>query len=177
MGANRIGGSIASAPTFIQSGQTPPVTEDVGLMYRTHAAVLHTQLSASDILTVTVAYSWLMQYSRGGHISGVPSRFVSIFYLYMSAADAIYKAYTRMGEILETTYRLPVSSEFAVFGLAADWIAGACERELKALSGANTSAEEREKILHIKSFAERMKADLQSRGFEGPEVMGGHEKP
>lgn len=177
VGANRIGGSVISAPTFIQWGQLPPVTDDLSLMYRTHAAVLHTHLSASDVLTVTVAYSWLMQYSRGGHVSGVPSRFISVFDLYMSVTNALYNAYTRMGEILEADYGLHVGSEFAVFGFAAYWIANLCEGELKTRSDADANAEEREKVLNIKALAERMKTDLKKSGFEGPEVVDGHAKP
>ena len=117
VGVNRIGGSVTSASAFIQSGQPLPVTDDLSLMYRTHAAVLHAHLSASDVLIVTVAYSWLMQYARGGYNTGAASRFISVFDLYMSVAHALYKAYIRMGEILETDYGLPASSEFAVFGL------------------------------------------------------------
>lgn len=177
VGTNRVGSSVISAPTFIQSGQPPPVTDDLSLMYRTHAAVLHARLSANDVLTVTVAYSWLMQYSRGGYNTGAPSRFISVFDLYMSVTNALYKAYTRMGEILETDYGLPVSSEFAVFGFVAGWIATLCERELQTLSGTDANAEEREKALSIKAFAEWMKADLRKRGFEGPEVVGSHGKP
>ena len=177
VGASRIGGSVISAPTYIQSGQPPAVTDDLSLMYRTHAAVLHARLSANDVLTVTVAYSWLMQYSRGGYNTGAGSRFISVFDLYMSVANALYKAYIRMGEILETDYGLPVSSEFAVFGLVAYWIATLCEGQLKTLSGADANAEERAKVLSIKAFAKWMKADLQKRGFEGPEIVGGRAKP
>ena len=177
VGVNRIGGSVVSAPTFIQSGQPPPVTDDLSLMYRTHAAVLHARLSANDVLTVTVAYSWLMQYARGGYNTGAASQFISVFDLYMSVAHALYKAYIRMGEILETDYGLPASSEFAVFGLVAYSIATLCEGELKTLSGADANAEERAKVLSIKAFAEWMKSDLQKRGFEGPEIVSSHAKP
>ena len=133
-------------------------------------------LSAHDVHTVTVAYSWLMQYSRGGYNTAAPNRFISVFDLYMSVTNGLYKAYIRMGEILETDYGLPVGSEFAVFGFVADWIATLCGRELKALSGADANAEEREKALNIMALAEWMKTDLRKRGFEGPEVVGGHTK-
>lgn len=171
VGVNRIGGSVVSAPTFIQSGLPPPVTDDLSLMYRTHAAVLHARLSANDVLTVTVAYSWLMQYARGGYNTGAASRFISVFDLYMSVTNALYKAYIRAGEILKTDYGLAISSEFAVFGFVADYIATSCERELKALRGADANTKECEKVLHIKAFAEWMKADLQKNGFQGPETM------
>ena len=95
----------------------------------------------------------------------------------MSVANPLCKAYTRMGEILETAYGLPVSSEFAVFGLVAYSIATLCEGELKTLSGADANAEERAKVLSIKAFAEWMKSDLQKRGFEGPEIVSSHTKP
>ena len=177
VGINRIGGSVVSAPTFIRSGQPPPVTDDLSLMYRTHAAVLHARLSAKDVLTVTVAYSWLMQYARGGYNTGAASRFISVFDLSMSVASALYKAYIRMGEILETVYGLHVASDLAVFYLPADWIATACERELETLSHTDAKVEEREKVLQIKAFAEWMKTDLQKKGFQGPGVMVRSVKP
>lgn len=66
-----------------------------------------------------------------------------------------------MTKILEIAYALHVSSAFAVFGLRAEWGTTACARELKGLSGA--AAEGREKVLHIKTFADWMKTDLQKK--------------
>ncbi len=134
-------------------------------MYRTHAAVLHARLSAMDVLTVTVAYSWLMQYSRSGYSTGARSRFVAVFELYMSVVNALYKAYMRIGEILEADYGLCAAAELAMFGFPADQIADACEHKLRALSHADTNAEEREKVLQIKACAEWLLADLGKHGF------------
>ena len=169
VGVNRISSSIISAQAVIQSGQAPPVTDDLNLMYRTHAAVLHARLAPIDVLTVTAAYAWLMRYSRGGPISGGPRRFASVFQLYIEAVAALYKAYMRIGEILETTSGLRAASDLAVFALSADGIADACERELKALSRPDASADEREKVQNIKAAAEWLMADLRKNGFEETE--------
>ncbi len=130
------------------------MTDDLTFMYRTHAAVLPTRLFANDILTVTVAYSWLMQYARGGHNTGATSRFISVFDLYMSVTNALYKAYMRIGAILETDYVLHAASDLVVFYPPADWIATACERELKTLSDIDAKEEERRQVQNIKAFAE-----------------------
>jgi hypothetical protein len=118
-----------------------------------------------------------MQYSRGGYNAGAPSRFISVFDLYMWVTKALYAAHILLGDILERDYDFPVSSEFAMFGFAADRIARACDRKLKALSGAGATAKERESVLNIKGLAEWMKVDLKKRGFKGPEVVGAQGKP
>ena len=162
--ANHLLSSVSSAQRVITSGQIPAEPDDLSLMYRTHASVVHSQLPAMDVFRVTVAYSYLMRYSRGGYIADAPSRFVEVFGLYLSTVHAVYNAYMRLGAILEARYGLPIIPELSLFSFIADMIARSCEHELAARPGAATGDERHPEIRNIKARADWLKADLGKNG-------------
>lgn len=177
VGMNRVTAAIGSASAFIESGQIPPITDDISLMYRTHAAVLHARLFAKDLLMVAAAYSWLTRCAHGGYVSDVPSHFVAGYGLYMDTVYATYQAYVRLGEILKADYESCKPSEPVAFALPADLIAGACDQKLKTLPKSENKRAEREGIQRVKTLVDWMKTDLQKRGFEEPGIIVGRAKP
>ena len=73
--ANRVTSSILSARMAMDTGQLPPIGDDLTLMYRTHASILHINLSAKNMLFITVAYSSLGIYAQGRSVKDHPSQF------------------------------------------------------------------------------------------------------
>lgn len=180
--ANRIISSILTAHMTMQVGHIPVVTDDLTLMYRTHASVIHVQLHAKDVLTVTAAYSFLGVYARGRDIREHSSRFAFTYGLYMSTLNALYNAYELLGGLLASEYKFSVPSEFAVFYLGAKVTDDACEAEIKKLPTPDENSSE-EKIaglkndmLGIKAFAVSLMKDMRAKGYEPTEITGANLK-
>ena len=77
--ANRLASSIISAKMAINMGHLPAITDDLALMYRTHASTLHVTLSAKDMLFLTVAYSSLGAYVQGRIIKDQLNQFAFVY--------------------------------------------------------------------------------------------------
>lgn len=130
--ANRITSSIASAQMAMMTGRLPPINDDLTLMYRTHASILHANLSANDLLTITVAYSTIGTYAQGRSLQGSKNQFATTYGLYINALNAVYNAYMIIGTILVSRYAFFIPDEFPIFYLGANIVSRSCVFHMKS---------------------------------------------
>ena len=174
--ANRLTSSIFSAKMAINMGHLPVITDDLALMYRTHASTLHVTLSAKDMLFLTVAYSSLGAYVQGRIIKDHLSQFAFVYGFYANTLDAVYKAYMLVGERLLSRYKVSIPSEFPVFYLGAQAVYGACDAEIRRLNNATTDGlydknpDIMNDIIGIKGFASLMMKSMKDSGYEPTEL-------
>jgi len=166
VGVNRLAASVLSANMAMKAGHIPEVTDDLTLMYRTHASVMHAHLSANEVLFITVAYSSLWTYAKGRNIAGHPSPVAFVYGLYMNTLNAMYNAYMMLGQTLHARYQSRTPQDLAVFYLPAHGIEVACEgAESKAEESSNEN-DSRQDIHAVKMFAISLIAELKKNGFE-----------
>ncbi len=174
--ANRVTSSILSARMAMDTGQLPPIGDDLTLMYRTHASILHINLSAKNMLFITVAYSSLGIYAQGRSVKDHPSQFSFTYGLYMNTLSAIYNSYVLLGEILLSKYKTSIPSEFPVFYLGAHAVCQACDIELRKFrntpvdSFGDKTSDMRNDIRNVKAFADCLLMNMKEKGYKPTEL-------
>ena len=160
----------------MHTGQLPPISDDLTLMYRTHASILHINLSAKNMLFITVAYSSLGIYAQGRDIKNHPNRFSFTYGLYMNTLNSIYNSYVLLGEVLLSKYKTSIPSEFPVFYLGAHAVSQACDVELRKFintpvdSFGDKMSDMRNDIRNVKAFADSLLMSMKEKGYRPTEL-------
>lgn len=175
--ANQVVSSIVSAQMALHVNNMPTVTDDITLMYRTHASVIHGKLSAKDVLTVTVAYSCIGTYGRGRDLRTVEYPFAYIMGLYIHTLNALYNAYMLLGGILQHRYSTSIDPEFAIYYLGATIAHSACGREVDRLDrleseNPDQNTPQKNGIFQVKASAEFLMKAMEKHGYSPPTVQG-----
>ncbi len=174
--ANRILSSILSARMAMDTGRLPPIRDDLTLMYRTHASILHANLSAKDMLFVTVAYSTLGTYAQGMDIKGQPNQFAHTYGLYMNTLNSVHNAYILLGDILLSKYIFSIADEFPIFYIGAQTVSQDCETELKKSSNTSVgslgdaNSDLWNDIKNVKAAADALMISMQTKGYKPSEL-------
>ncbi|MBU2722760.1 hypothetical protein [Acidithiobacillus ferridurans] len=159
---NRVTASVLAANMYISQKSLPPVSDDMSLMFRTHAATLYSTLDKLTLMSVTGSYGAMSSYAQGKSFGMNDSPFAYLHNFLLNTIISSLNAYDALATYLIKHYDRSTSAEYVLFYMPASFISDACNRELKK----ELPDPVRSDIANVKCQSEAVMKLLREKGYK-----------